>query len=108
MTAPIGAPDTWWAVARAAGHRCECTGECGGRHGDVGSRCSSEESSTAPSMRFHAVPRDLDTPRADAWRLPVADLQLVCDGCDVRLLRGVLRWSRDASRTAPQEDALFE
>lgn len=39
MSRPIWATQAWESAVLMAGSQCQCTGQCGERHGDAGGRC---------------------------------------------------------------------
>jgi hypothetical protein len=73
-----GRSNLYETVVAAAGGRCECTGECGGKHVSGKGRCVHGHQRQRP---LHAVPRDPTVTGPGAARLPVADLMAVCGGC---------------------------
>jgi hypothetical protein len=89
---PLAGAAVWRQVIAAAGRRCECAGQCGGRHHDGNGRCVHED---APGSPLHAIARDRAASGAEI-RLDAAELMAVRDGCHGGLLarrREAVRWS---------------
>lgn len=83
----------WLAAIERAGGACECSGECGQKHGRE-RHCTA----TRDTAEIHAAPL---IPVNDPLLAPKDQLRAVCDGCHGRLLR-----KRPAAEPA-QAEALF-
>ena len=93
---PIAGAALWWQVVRAAGGRCECVGECGGKHRDGNGSCLHED---APWSPLHAVARSPAAGSVAEMRMSAAELMAVCDGCH----GGLLARRRKAERLVMDE-----
>ncbi|MFE6173717.1 hypothetical protein [Streptomyces sp. NPDC056464] len=109
MSEPITGAEMWRPVIRAAGFRCQCTGQCGNAHKKAQGRCPREHDHAASKHRgpLHliAAPADLLTPVVQACRLPADALMAWCPDCHT----AARRRANTAARTAEQPDqgALF-
>jgi hypothetical protein len=104
---PIAGAGTWSAVMTAAGHRCQCTGQCGATHRKGEGRCEGVHGGYAgknhPPLRLIAAPADPTVSELAAAALPPADLVAWCPPCHT----GARRTVRPSRNTPPQEDSLW-
>ncbi|WP_411576215.1 hypothetical protein [Streptomyces mutabilis] len=85
MSEPLAAVGTWRPVMEAAGHRCQCSGQCGNEHAKTDGRCPREHdgytSKRGHRVRLMAAPADPLTPPVKAVTLPLGELRAWCPGC---------------------------
>jgi hypothetical protein len=109
MSEPIVLPGSWRAVMKAAGFRCQCTGECGSAHRKGGGRCPREHDQHASKhsgpIHLSAAPADPATPTVQAARLPLAQLRAWCPACRDGARRASERAAR--SQLDPEQGSLF-
>lgn len=102
MNPPIVGAALWQQVVDRAGGRCQCVGECGGKHGPE--RCDRENGEHLGRVRLRAVPADPALPFHRAASLPAEQLHAICPTCH----NGVENRRRNAAAAQPpQPDALF-
>lgn len=95
MSEPLSGVGTWRPVMRAAGYRCQCTGQCGNPHAKSDGRCPREHD--APSskrghlVRLLAAPADPLTPPVAAASLPAGELRAWCPECHSAAVRAARR-----------------
>ncbi|MDC7338936.1 hypothetical protein PQR15_23575 [Streptomyces lydicus] len=82
---PIAGARLFRTVMKAAGWRCQCTGECGQPHAKSDGRCPREHDGYAGKhggpIRLLAAPADLTIPDRQAVALPVGKLRAWCPSC---------------------------
>ncbi|MFI1849705.1 hypothetical protein [Streptomyces sp. NPDC020480] len=104
MSEPIVYAAAWRPVMKAAGYRCQCTGQCGNPHTKGGGRCAREHDQHASKhrgpVRLIAAPADTCTSARAAAQLPAAELRAWCPDCHDAARRAAQR----AARTAPDTD----
>jgi len=112
--APIAATDTWHTVMAAAGHRCQCTGQCGQRHARTQGRCDHTHGGYAGghTTRLLAAPADpaqLALPTHHLATLPAEALTAWCPACHDTARARAVRAARQATadRFADDSPALF-
>lgn len=106
VLAPIfGNAGGWTTVMEAAGHCCQCTGQCGATHRKTEGRCDHTHGGYGGKVRLEAAPEDLTIPEHEAARMTPDQLMAWCPPCRA----GALRKARPpVKRTAPQqEESLF-
>ncbi|MEV7346997.1 hypothetical protein [Streptomyces sp. NPDC093544] len=85
MSEPLAAVGTWRPVMEAAGHRCQCEGECGQSHTKGDGRCPREHdhctSKHGRRIRLMAAPADPLATDVAAARLPASELRAWCPDC---------------------------
>lgn len=102
MTAPFGAPRSWYSVVEnRAGERCECAGQCGSPH--LRDRCPVRHEGWHSRKRtvLTVGPRDVSKTLVESVGLPDAQLMAWCADC--------LSGARKAlpPPEPPESDALF-
>jgi hypothetical protein len=84
---------TWTAVMRAAGWRCECTGECGRPHSATGERCGVVDETRAAGV-LRAAPTNPAAGLTVAVTATADDMSAWC------YLGATLRARREAATAA--------
>ncbi|MFJ6729637.1 hypothetical protein ACIQPQ_32540 [Streptomyces sp. NPDC091281] len=88
---PIVGAAVFNTVMEAAGHRCQCGGECGNPHNRDGGRCPREHdhytSKHGRRVRLMAAPTDPLATDLTAARLPASELRAWCPGCHTAAAR---------------------
>lgn len=109
MSEPIVLPGPWRQVMRAAGWRCQCTGQCDSDHKQGDGRCPHEHDKHAGKhsapVRLLAAPCDPTTPVVQAAQLPTSQLRAWCPACHDGARRAINRAKR--SQPHPAQGALF-
>ncbi|AIV35984.1 hypothetical protein [Streptomyces sp. CCM_MD2014] len=102
MSEPLAAVGTWRPVMEAAGHRCQCSGQCGNEHAKTDGRCPRKHdgytSKHGHRVRLMAAPADPLTPPVKAVTLPPGELWAWCPECHTAA-------ARRARTTTPVDDA---
>ncbi|MFJ6212176.1 hypothetical protein ACIQGZ_02390 [Streptomyces sp. NPDC092296] len=109
---PLAATPAWRAVMHTAGHRCQCTGQCGDPHTRGGGRCDREHDGHSHrrgggTVRLLAAPADpaqLGLPAHRAAALPAGELAAWCPTCHDHTRKTAARAAEAADTSA---DALF-
>ncbi|MFD3438816.1 hypothetical protein ACFWU3_15085 [Streptomyces sp. NPDC058685] len=95
MSEPLVYADLWRPVMEAAGFRCQCVGQCGGKHAKSQGRCPREHDQPASKhrgpVRLLAAPTNPLTPPVAACRLPMSDLWAWCPDCHTAAHRAAHR-----------------
>ncbi|MFE6689722.1 hypothetical protein ACFVFQ_25000 [Streptomyces sp. NPDC057743] len=109
MSEPIVYADQWRHVMKAAGWRCQCTGQCGIPHIKGEGRCVREHDRHASKHRspIHliAAPAEPTTPPLAAARLGARDLRAWCPDCHTAASRA----ARKTRASEPAQDTgLFD
>lgn len=97
---PLGIPAVWAAVMDAAGHRCQCTGACGGHYAHLQLQCDEH----AETTQLLAAPADLTLSIVAAAALPTGELLAWCVVCH---RRAGSRQRAAARQDQPEPDSLF-
>ncbi|MFE7174237.1 hypothetical protein [Streptomyces sp. NPDC057616] len=99
---PIVGAAVFTAVMEAAGHRCQCSGECGQPHRKGDGRCQHEHdhytSKHGRRVRLLAAPADPLATAVAAARLAADELRAWCPDCHTAA-------ARRARAAAPVDDA---
>ncbi|WP_432127440.1 hypothetical protein [Streptomyces sp. bgisy082] len=103
MSEPIAAAGLFRAVMVAAGHRCQCEGECGQPHTKGEGRCTKVHDAYASKhggpVRLMAAAADPLTPDRQAAALSASELRAWCPPCFTAVRRAAQR-----SAAAPGDD----
>ncbi|MFE9538503.1 hypothetical protein [Streptomyces sp. NPDC006691] len=103
---PIVGAAVFNTVMEAAGHRCQCTGQCGNAHVKGKGRCLREHDGYASKHRgpvhLLAAPADLTLSPVMAARVPLAGLRAWCPDCHIAARRIAQR------QPAPEQAGLFD
>ncbi|MBZ6175945.1 hypothetical protein KVH24_25790 [Streptomyces olivaceus] len=103
MSEPLAGVGTWRPVMEAAGHRCQCSGQCGNAHAKTDGRCPREHdgytSKHGHRVRLMAAPADPLTPPVTAVTLPPGELRAWCPECHTAAAR------RARTTAGPVDDA---
>ncbi len=102
--------DTWRAVMRAAGFRCQCRGECGNPHKQGQGRCPKEHDKYASKhrgpVRLLAAPAEPAVTGLAAARLERGGLRAWCPECHDAARRAANR--RERTAPAADQSSLFD
>ncbi|MCC2265554.1 hypothetical protein LKM28_04570 [Streptomyces sp. CT1-17] len=108
MSEPLAAVGTWRPVMEAAGHRCQCSGQCGNAHAKTDGRCPREHdgytSKHGHRVRLMAAPADPLTPPVKAVTLPPGELWAWCPECHT----AAARRARATARPVDDAPGLFD
>ncbi|WP_326712170.1 hypothetical protein OG758_26010 [Streptomyces sp. NBC_01474] len=109
MSAPIVAAALFNTVMEAAGHRCQCAGQCGNAHTKGKGRCPHEHdgytSKHGRRVRLIAAPADPLTSAVAAAGLPPAELRAWCLDCLTTAARAA---KRQLPATSTDQCGLFD
>ena len=112
---PVGELPLWEAVMATAGHRCQCTGQCGATHSKSQGRCHHEHGHYATKhggrVLLLAAPTDPSEMALPAHRLaalPARRLAAWCAPCHDHARASATKAAAvTAAHAAQQPDALF-
>ncbi|WP_405931017.1 hypothetical protein [Streptomyces sp. NBC_00827] len=108
MSEPIVGAALFRTVMQAAGHRCQCEGECGQPHSKGGGRCPHEHerytSKHGRRVRLMAAPVDPLATDVAAARLPASELRAWCPDCRT----AAVRLTRKQSAARAEQCGLFD
>ncbi|MEV5607142.1 hypothetical protein [Streptomyces sp. NPDC052225] len=106
---PIVGTAVFNPVMEAAGHRCQCEGECGNPHAKSGGRCPHEHdgytSKHGRRVRLIAAPADPLASAVAAAGLPPEQLRAWCPDCLTAAARAARRHLPD---TSTDQGGLFD
>ncbi|MGW4743983.1 hypothetical protein ACWEPR_04170 [Streptomyces sp. NPDC004290] len=109
MSEPIAAAGLFRAVMVAAGHRCQCEGECGKPHTKGEGRCTKVHDAYASKhggpVRLMAAAADPLTPDRQAAALPASELRAWCLPCFTAARRAA---QRSAEAPGDDQSGLFD
>ncbi|MFE4682578.1 hypothetical protein ACFRNJ_17330 [Streptomyces sp. NPDC056721] len=98
---PIVGAGVFNTVMESAGHRCQCTGQCGNSHTKGEGRCPHEHdgytSKHGRRVRLVAAPADPLASAVTAAGLPSAELRAWCPDCLTAAARAARRQLPDTS-----------
>ncbi len=100
MSEPLVLSGQWRVVMRAAGFRCQCTGQCGKTHADGQGRCPREHDRYTDARqgpaRLIAAPAELFADARQAVQVPHEQLRAWCERCYGNAVRRARKDVRDS------------